>query len=55
MADVTIPCESCGGKRFKREVLEVEYRGKNISDILDMTVDEAIEFFGSAQGATEKE
>ena len=53
MADVTIPCESCGGKRFKREVLEVEYRGKNISDILDMTVDEAIEFFGSAQGATE--
>lgn len=45
MADITIPCEACGGKRFKRDVLEVEYRGKNIFDILEMTVDQAIEFF----------
>ena len=45
MADITIPCEACGGKRFKRDVLEVEYRGRNISDVLDMTVNQAIEFF----------
>jgi len=53
MADITIPCESCHGQRFKREVLEVEYRGKNINDILNMTVDEAIAFFGVADGAVE--
>lgn len=46
LADVSIVCEECHGKRFKRDVLEVEYRGKNISDVLDMTVDGAIEFFG---------
>ncbi len=45
MADITIPCEACGGKRFKRDVLEVEYRGKNIYDVLEMTVSQAIEFF----------
>ena len=45
MADITIPCETCGGKRFKRDVLEVEYRGKNIYDVLEMTVSQAIEFF----------
>lgn len=45
MADITIPCEACGGKRFKRDVLEVEYRGKNIYDVLEMTVGQAIEFF----------
>lgn len=45
MADITIPCEACGGKRFKRDVLEIEYRGKNIFDVLDMTVSQAIEFF----------
>ncbi len=45
MADITIPCEACHGKRFKQDVLEVTYRGKNISDVLDMTVNEAIEFF----------
>lgn len=54
MADITIPCEACGGKRFKRDLLEVEYRGKNISDVLDMTVSEAIEFFGQGEGATEQ-
>ena len=45
MADVEMVCEACGGKRFKPEVLEVRYRGKNIDDILGMSVDEAIEFF----------
>lgn len=45
MADIQITCEACHGKRFKPEVLEVEYRGKNIYDILEMTVNQAIEFF----------
>ena len=54
MADITIPCEACGGKRFKREVLEIEYRGKNIYDILDMTVNQAIEFFAESNGTIEK-
>lgn len=44
MADVHLECEACGGKRFKREVLEVRYQDKNISDILEMTVDQAIDF-----------
>ena len=47
MADVEMVCEACGGKRFKPEVLEVRYRGKNIDDILGMSVDEAIEFFAA--------
>ncbi len=47
MADVTMVCESCGGKRFKPEILEVKYEGLSVSDILDMSVDEAISFFGS--------
>lgn len=46
MADIKVPCDVCNGKRFKQEILEVEYRGKNISDVLDMTVNQAIEFFG---------
>ncbi len=47
MADVELVCESCGGKRFKPEVLEVRYRGKNVDDILNMSVDEAVEFFSA--------
>ena len=47
MADVTMVCSSCGGKRFKSEVLEVRYEGKNVDDILSMSVAEAIAFFGS--------
>lgn len=47
MADLVLECESCHGKRFKKEILEVQYEGKNISDILDMTVNQAIEFFGA--------
>ena len=49
MADVKMVCESCGGKRFKPEILEVKYKGKNIDDILNMSVEEAIGFFGSQQ------
>jgi excinuclease ABC subunit A len=45
MADVQLPCETCNGKRFKKEVLEVAFEGKNIHDILTMTVDDSIAFF----------
>jgi excinuclease ABC subunit A len=45
MADVELPCETCGGKRFKKEILEVNFEGKNIDDILTMTLDDAILFF----------
>lgn len=45
MADVQLPCETCNGKRFKKEVLEVAFEGKNIHDILAMTIDDAIAFF----------
>ena len=47
MADVTMVCESCGGKRFKPEILEVKYKDKNVDDILNMSVEEAIAFFGA--------
>ena len=47
MADVEMVCEECGGKRFKPEVLEVRYREKNIDDILNMSVDEAVDFFAT--------
>lgn len=47
MADIHLVCETCQGKRFKQEILDVEYKGKNIADILDLTVDEAIEFFNA--------
>ena len=45
MADITLKCDSCHGKRFKQDVLDVEYHGKSIYDVLEMTVDQAIEFF----------
>jgi excinuclease ABC subunit A len=45
MADVSLPCENCGGKRFKKEVLEVAFEGKNIDNILTMTIDDAVAFF----------
>lgn len=54
LADVTIECEHCHGKRFKRDVLEVEYHGHNISDVLDLTVDEAIDFFSQTEGSFER-
>ncbi|MBQ2531980.1 MAG: excinuclease ABC subunit UvrA [Bacteroidales bacterium] len=49
MADVTMVCEACGGKRFKPDILEVRYKGKNIDDILNMSVEEAIAFFGAQE------
>lgn len=45
MADIHLTCESCKGKRFKNEILEVKYKDKDISEVLDMTIDEALEFF----------
>ena len=50
LADVHLTCESCGGKRFKEEVLEVKYKDKSIHDVLEMSVDEAISFFSSPAG-----
>ena len=47
MADVHLTCDTCGGKRFKKEVLEVQFEGKSIDDILNMTIDDAIAFFQS--------
>ena len=52
MADLFLPCESCHGKRFKDEVLDVKYREKSVVDILNMTVDEAMEFFQQNQKST---
>ena len=54
MADVTMVCEACGGKRFKPDILEVRYKGLNIDDILNMSVEEAIDFFGSQDDPTAK-
>lgn len=52
MADLTLTCEACHGQRFKREILDVRFHGKNICEILEMTVSEAIEFFGEHQQKT---
>lgn len=54
MADVSMVCESCGGKRFKPDILEVRYKGMNIDDILNMSVEEAISFFGSQDDPSAK-
>ena len=54
MADIILPCESCGGKRFMQEILEVEYKGKSIAAVLAMTVDEAVEFFEDKPRIAEK-
>jgi excinuclease ABC subunit A len=54
MADVELTCEVCKGRRFKREILEVKYHEKNIYDMLEMTINDAIDFFGSHPGKNEK-
>ncbi|SHF68515.1 Excinuclease ABC subunit A [Mariniphaga anaerophila] len=54
LADVYLVCESCGGKRFKEDILDVKYKGKNIDDILNLTVNEAVELFSVGKTSTEK-
>lgn len=54
MADITLECDACHGKRFKQEVLDIEYRGTNIYDLLEMTINQAIEFFSAANGSLER-
>ncbi len=54
LPDLFITCKTCGGKRFNRETLEVRFKGKNIADILDMTVDEALDFFSNQYSIKEK-
>ena len=54
MADIHLPCETCGGKRFKNEVLEVTYKDKSIADVLGLTVDEAMDFFMEEKRIAEK-
>jgi len=54
MADVHLVCESCQGRRFKEDILEVTFQGKNVFDILQMTVNQAIDFFSASKGSLEK-
>ncbi|MCL5436353.1 MAG: excinuclease ABC subunit UvrA [Candidatus Dependentiae bacterium] len=54
LPDVTVPCRSCDGKRFNAQTLEIRYRGKSISDVLNMTVDEALEFFATHKNIHKK-
>ena len=54
LPDVYVPCEVCGGKRYNRETLEVKYKGKSIYDVLNMTVEEALEFFKNVPGIARK-
>jgi len=54
LPDVYVPCEICKGKRYNREALEIHYKGKNIADVLDMTVEEALDFFANVPGIYNK-
>ncbi|MEM9885719.1 MAG: excinuclease ABC subunit UvrA [Bacteroidota bacterium] len=54
LADVRLECEECGGARFKQEVLDVQYKGKNIAAILDLSIDEAMDFFADAKDVVNK-
>jgi excinuclease ABC subunit A len=54
MADLVLTCEECHGKRFKQDILDVTYRGASIFDVLEMTVNQAIEFFSEGTGSTDK-
>ena len=54
LPDVLVPCEVCGGKRYNRETLEVRYKGKSIADVLDMTINQAVEFFAGIPNIIKK-
>ena len=54
LPDVLVPCEVCGGKRYNRETLEVRYKGKSIADVLDMTINQSVEFFAGIPGILKK-
>lgn len=54
LPDVYVPCESCGGKRYNKETLEVRFKGKSIADVLDMTINQAVEFFENQPGILNK-
>jgi excinuclease ABC subunit A len=54
MADIKLPCDACGGKRYKKDVLEVTFKDKNIFDVLEMTVEEALQFFQDHKGIHER-
>src|SRR5690625_7928768 len=54
MADIELVCEECGGTRFRKEILQVKYRGQNIHDVLAMSISDAIEFFGDEDSIVQK-
>lgn len=54
MSDISIPCDNCGGKRFTEDILEIKHREKTIADILDLTIDEAMDFFGAGTSKVER-
>ena len=54
LADLYLECEACKGKRYKQDVLEIHYQGKSIADVLDMTIDDALEFFSSEKALERK-